>query len=80
MKGFEVTPEKYKKSNIVFDTFEQQKNYETIDWLPNVNIEPNKPTVLKIPILKEHKNIKLIINGFDKNGILIHNNFIISTD
>ena len=80
MKGFEVTPEKYKKSNIVFDTFEQQKNYETIDWLPNVNIDPNKPTVLKIPILKEHKNIKLIINGFDKNGILIHNNFIISTD
>jgi len=80
MKGFEVTPDKYKKSNIVFNTIEQQKNYGTIDWLPNVNIEPNKPTVLKIPILKGYKNIKLIINGFDKNGILIHNNFTISTD
>jgi hypothetical protein len=48
--------------------------------LPNVNIASSKSTILKIPMLKEYYNIKIIINGFDENGTLIHHDFTISTD
>jgi len=78
--GFEISPPKFKKSNIVFDNVAQQKKYGTIYWLPNVNIASSKSTILKIPMLKEYYNIKIIINGFDENGTLIHHDFTISTD
>lgn len=78
--GFEISPPKFKKSNIVFDNVAQQKKYGTIYWLPNVNIASSKSTILKIPMLKEYYNIKVIINGFDENGTLIHHDFTISTD
>jgi hypothetical protein len=77
-KGFETSLNKYVKSNLIFSNNDWVKSYGTIDWIPIVKEDSNKQILLKIPISKKHKNIKLIINGFDKNGVLIHENISIS--
>ena len=52
--------------------------FATIDWISNLKIDVNKRGVIKVPVSNIHKHLKLIINGFDKNGILIHEKFIIA--
>ncbi len=77
-KGFETSLNKYVKSNIIFSNNHWIKSYGTIDWIPNLKEDSNKQILLKIPISNKHRSIKLIINGFDKNGVLIHEDILIS--
>ena len=77
IKGFEKSLSKYSKPDIKFNSADIEKAYGTIDWIPNLKVDSTKPIILKIPVSKKQTAIKLIINGFDKNGILIHDNFTI---
>jgi hypothetical protein len=76
-KGFENSLDNYVKPRIEFGDINLEKAYGTIHWVPNLKIDTNTSTILKIPVSKKHENIKLIVNGFDKNGILIHNTLTI---
>ncbi|TXD66389.1 hypothetical protein [Polaribacter glomeratus] len=80
LKGFEISLENYKKPNLMFDDSWLEEAYGTIDWIPNLKTDINNEFLLKIPVSTDQKDIKLIINGFDKYGILIHETIKISTN
>lgn len=78
LRGFEIALKTYKKPMINFNDTSLEKAFATIDWISNLKIDANKRGVIKVPVSNIHKHLKLIINGFDKNGILIHEKFIIA--
>lgn len=77
--GYEISLNKYERPNIEFNSNDLTKEYGTIDWIPNLKMDALKPFILKIPISKNQDNIKLIVNGIDKNGVLIHKDINLST-
>lgn len=70
--GYEISLKKYTKSNIKFNDTKLEQAYGAITWFGNVKIDATNKAILKIPVSKKHKNITLEVNGFDKNGNLIH--------
>ena len=70
--GYESSLKKYTKSTIKFNDTNLEKAYGVITWFGNVKIDATNKAILKIPVSKKHKNITLEVNGFDKNGNLIH--------
>ena len=70
--GYETSLSQYVKSNIKFNNITLEKAYGTITWFGDVKIDASNKAILKIPVSKNHKNITLTINGFDKKGKLIH--------
>jgi|SRR5690554_2991668 len=71
----EPTPKFYNSdfepSTLVFSTLKSRNFYETLDWIPNYNVFPNKSNTLKV-YYGNHENIKLFINGMNDEGELIN--------
>jgi hypothetical protein len=78
--GFEKSAAKYVNSNLEFNDINSLKAYSVIDWIPDFKLESNTSALLKIPLSKNLRNMKLIINGFDNDGKLIHKTIIINDD
>ncbi len=79
-KGFEKTAFKYKEPKLEFNDEYSLKAFNVIDWIPDFKLEADNTTLLKIPLKDNQRNIKLIINGFDNQGTLIHKTIIIKDD
>ncbi|MCX7549901.1 hypothetical protein [Xanthomarina sp. F2636L] len=69
--GFTKSKPIYEASLLQFNSSTSRQFYETLDWIPNFNVLPNKANSLKI-YKGEHKQIKLFINGMNSDGELFY--------
>lgn len=69
--GFTPSQSIFKNNQFVFNSQDSRNYYETLDWIPFYNVHSNEKNILKI-FKGNHKNIKLFINGMDKEGSLIY--------
>lgn len=69
--GFTSSNPVFEASTLVFKNSQSRRFYETLDWIPNFNVLPNKTNTLKI-YKGNHENIKLFINGMNNQGALIN--------
>ncbi len=76
--GFSRPNFKYISPQLEFQSQASKNYYSTIDWVPNFTVSPNIDNYLKIKI-SNHRNIKLIINGFNNNGDLIFDEIVMHT-
>lgn len=67
--GFITSRPTFVASQLIFNSSTTSQFYETLDWIPNFNVLPNKSNTLKI-YKGEHENIKLFINGMNNDGQL----------
>lgn len=67
--GFIPSRPVFEASQLIFNSSATRQFYETLDWIPNFNVLPNKSNTLKI-YKGEHENIKLFINGMNNDGQL----------
>lgn len=75
--GFNASKEKYELPELNFTSQKSIDNFSTIDWVPNVKVNPNTDNLIKIN-RRYHDNIKLIINGITEDGIPIYKEQIIT--
>ncbi|MBP93894.1 MAG: hypothetical protein CMC55_07245 [Flavobacteriaceae bacterium] len=69
--GFNFSNEPYEKLVLTFPNYSSKENFETLDWIPNFQVEPNRYNPLKINV-EDANGIKLIINGLSATGDLIY--------
>lgn len=69
--GFSAASASFENYSLNFPSEVSKKYFATLDWIPNFIVKPNMDNYLKIST-SDLKEIKLIINGFDKNGNLIY--------
>jgi hypothetical protein len=69
--GFSSESKSFENYPLKFPNQDSKKYFATLDWIPNFIVKPNMDNYLKIST-SNLKEIKLIINGFDKNGGLIY--------
>ncbi|WP_397362542.1 hypothetical protein [Olleya sp. R77988] len=69
--GYNINQETLEDSNLFYPNKTSENSFSTIDWIPNVNLDPNKSNIVKIK-KSENQNVKLIINGISDDGDLIY--------
>ena len=69
--GFSFSTSEYEASNLIFNSTSSRSYYETLDWIPNVDLKPNSSNTIMV-FKGKHKMIKLFINGMNTNGQLVY--------
>jgi len=77
--GFSTNNDTYQEFKLSFLNQKINSYFNTINWFPNIIIKPNTTNHLKFGT-KGYKNIKLIINGMNTKGDIIHKVFNITDD
>ncbi|AUC81904.1 hypothetical protein [Lacinutrix sp. Bg11-31] len=70
-KGFSLNQNELENNALTFPNLESEYYYSAIDWVPDFILKPNSANILKIKKPK-NESVKLIINGFNAEGDLIH--------
>ncbi|CAM1341319.1 hypothetical protein [Tenacibaculum aestuarii] len=68
--GYTTPTKVYEKELISYMSASSERFYGTIDWIPNLDLNPNTLNILKIE-KTSNNSIKLIINGFSEDGRLV---------
>jgi hypothetical protein len=69
--GFSTSTIRYEKFNSVFSSKLSRSYFETLDWIPNLDLQPN--TIQELQVYKgNHQKIKLFINGMNNQGQLVY--------
>ena len=69
--GFSSSKPVYEAFNSVFSSKLSRSYFETLDWIPNVNLHPNSTQLLQV-YKGTHQKIKLFINGMSDHGQLVY--------
>ncbi|AUC76095.1 hypothetical protein [Olleya sp. Bg11-27] len=69
--GYTFNQKQLDNSNLFYDNKTSENAFSTIDWLPDVTLNPNTTNIIKIK-KPEGEHVKLIINGISLDGELIY--------
>ncbi len=69
--GFSSSETAYEKFNSVFSSKLSRSHFETLDWVPNLNLQPDTTSILQV-YSGTHKKLTLFINGMNNQGQLIY--------
>lgn len=69
--GFSIPEANYTSPFFQFPSYGSKENFNTLDWIPNFEVLPNKYNSLKVNV-EDSNGVKLIINGMNNNGDLIY--------
>jgi hypothetical protein len=69
--GFSSSDTTYEAFNSVFSSKLSRSHFETLDWVPNLDLQPDTTSILQV-YRGTHKKLTLFINGMNNQGQLIY--------